>query len=173
MKLATRLLVPAVALGLAACGSADKPAQNSNARMDVTPSASELKEAVARGTAAGKAGSSSAAAKRAESVAKAAQSSDVKRQAAKADAAVTKQAGKISLPNVSIFQISAKSAYPMAGVVGAGAPFQLTFHSSDGRSHLVKLATPAPRTVKLPGGDKPTRLTLRGVKPGNYSVTVD
>jgi hypothetical protein len=172
MKLATRLLVPAVVLGLAACGSGDKSAQKPNARMDVTPSASQVKAAASRGAAPGKSAKQQAAHK-ADAVAKAADTPSVKRQAAKADAAATQQAGKISLPNVSIFQISDKSAYPIAGVVGAQAPFQLTFRSSDGRAHLVKIGTPKPRSLKLAAGDTPARMTFQGVKPGNYTLSVD
>src|SRR4051794_5027511 len=109
MKLATRLApVLAIAVAAAGCGdSADKSAQTE--RMDVTPSANQVKEAVARGAA--KAGSSSAAAKKADAAAKAAASPKAKQAAAKADGAATEQAGEISLPNVSIFQVSTKSAY--------------------------------------------------------------
>lgn len=178
MKLPIRLAsaVIAAAVAVAGCGdSADKSRSTRAERMDVTPSANQVKEAVARGSA--KAGSSSASAKKAaakaQSAAKAAASPKAKRSAAKADAAATAQAGKISLPNVSIFQISTKSAYPMAGIVGARAPFQLRFSSSDGHPHVVRISTPKPRTLNIPASESPTRLTFPGMKPGSYTLSVD
>lgn len=182
MKIATRTLLPAGVLLLAACGSG-KTSSSSTDRAGATPKSAASKaasDAVAptpedkttgtdkrpsrsrSGSGSSGSGAKSAPVDRFSGLTK----SRAPRKA--------KNGGGIALPNRSELGVTSSTVYPAAAVVGAGARFDVLLSSFDGKRHTVKLATPTPRTVIVPADAKhPAQVSFPALRAGVYHVEVE
>jgi len=168
MKLATRLLVPALALGLAACGSStssnnSQPSSPSGdqARSGIAPlkQSPQQAEALRKATAKLKAATATPRAKQGA--------------AAKTPQNTTTAARGARLPKqTTAFAVGAAGVSTIAPSVEAGAPFRLALSSVDGKVHKVVVGTPSPRTVSVPAGAG-TVVDFPSVAAGKYSLSVD
>jgi hypothetical protein len=170
MKNIARLLLPVLAVGIAACGSS-KPSQpaSSSAEVPGMPRQTQSEAATPKPSAT----SQTRSAKRSADAAR--PSSSHSRRAARPTAGV----GAVSKLPASTRQypliVTAKGITPavMGGdVVPARVPFSLMLVSADGKSHTVTLAEPAQRSVKVVP-NHPGRISFQGLAPGRYALRID
>src|SRR4051794_28654227 len=170
MKNATTLAIPAVVLGLAACGSSgsDSTSQSSSSA-ETRPAIAPMKQTPQQAEALRKASAElqKAAAKQ--------------RSKAGASAGANANGGADTAPAIkgtkpakqtTGFAVGSAGVSAVAPSVQAEAPFRMALSSVDGKVHKVTVGTPTPRTVTVPtsGG---TVVKIPGVAAGKYSLSVD
>jgi|1186.fasta_scaffold251665_2 hypothetical protein len=168
MKLATSLLVPAVVLGLAACGSSDSSTTSSNpssSSAEIKPVIAPIKQTPEQAKALRKA-TEQVAKQGAKPGDSAARKTDVtpRKPATAPESRLPKQ--------TTAFAVGSGGVSMIAPSVQAGAPFRVALASVDGRVHKVTVDTPAPRTVTVPSSGG-TVVKFPSVAAGKYALSVD
>src|SRR3954451_9164415 len=171
MKIATTLAIPAVVLGLAACGSSgsDSTSQSSSSSAETRPAIAPMKQTPQQAEALRKASAElqKAAAKQRS---KAGASAGGKANGGADTARAIK--GTKPAKQTTGFAVGSAGVSAVAPSVEAGTPFRMALSSVDGKVHKVTVGTPTPRTVTVPtsGG---TVVKFPGVAAGKYSLSVD
>ena len=162
MKIATTLAIPAVVLGLAACGSSNSDSTSqSSSSAETRPAIAPMKQTPQQAEALRKA---SAALQKAGASA----GGNAKGGAGKASAIKGTKPAK----QTTGFAVGSAGVSAVAPSVQAGTPFQVGLSSVDGKVHKVTVGTPTPRTVTVPASGG-TVVKFPSVAAGKYSLSVD
>jgi hypothetical protein len=171
MKLATCLLVPAVVLGLAACGSSgsDSTSQPSSSSAETRPAIAPIKQTPQQAEALRKASAEIQKAT-AKQQGKAGAAAGGKAQGGATTVRASK--GTQLAKQVTAFAVGSRGLSVVAPSVQAGTPFQVALSSADGKVHKVIVGTPTPRTVTVPASGG-TVVKFPSITAGKYSLSVD